>query len=30
VVIHPDGEPSGVVPDVAASDHGPRFNQSSC
>jgi hypothetical protein len=28
VVIHPDDEPSGVVPDVAASDHGPRFNQS--
>jgi hypothetical protein len=26
-VVHPDGEPSGVVPAVAASDSGPRFSQ---
>jgi hypothetical protein len=26
VVIHPGDEPSGVVPGVAASDHGPRSN----
>jgi hypothetical protein len=26
VVIHPGGGPSGLVPGVAVSDHGPRFN----
>jgi hypothetical protein len=26
VVIHPSDEPSGVVPGVVASDHGPRSN----